>query len=48
MHGSSEGMRFMIAARSNAVAVIRGVARQLLRRLTVEEEGGMVGWQEGR
>ena len=31
------------------VAVMRGVARQLLRRLAVEEEeGGMVGWQEGR
>ena len=30
-------------------AVMRGVARQLLRRLAVdEEEGGMVGWQEGR
>ena len=31
------------------VAVMRGVARQLLRRLAVEEEeGGMVGWHEGR
>ena len=32
------------------VAVMRGVARQLLRRLAVaeEEEGEEVGWQEGR
>ena len=33
------------------VAVMRGVARQLLRRLAVEEEkeeGEVVGWQEGR
>ena len=32
------------------VAVMRGVARQLLRRLVVaeEEEGEEVGWQEGR
>ena len=33
------------------VAVMRGVARQLLRRLAVaeeEEEGEVVGWPEGR
>ena len=32
------------------VAVMRGVTRELLRRLAVvdEEKGGMVGWQEGR
>ena len=33
------------------VAVMRGVARQLLRRLAVaeeEEEGVVVGWREGR
>ena len=31
------------------VAVMRGVERQLFRRLAVDdEEGGMVGWQEGR
>ena len=32
------------------VAVMRGVARQLLRRLvaTEEEEGEVVGWREGR